>query len=217
MRPWSYSRLSSYDSCPRKYFFHYVEKRPSSRPPSPAADRGSAIHEKAEKYLKGELAIYPPELQKVAQHAMTLRAKKASSEQKLAVNANWEPCDYESPDVLMRAIIDVLYSDDKVVHIQDWKTGQAYPAHAVQMENYVAVAAAHHPDAERFHTCLIYIDQGIVTPARVVHRERVIPIRQLIDARIKNAEEDKEYPARPSVDSCRWCDFSRRHGGPCAY
>ena len=217
MRPWSYSRLSSYDSCPKKYFYHYIEKRPSSRPSSPAADRGSAIHAKAEKYLRGEIPIYPPELQKVSVHAMGLKARKASPEQKLAVNEKWEPCDYDSPDVLMRAIIDVLYPEDKAVHIQDWKTGQAYPTHAVQLENYVAVAAAHHPDAERFHTSLIYIDQGVVTPPRIVHRERVIPIRQLIDARIANAETDKEYKPKPSPQACKWCDFSRRYGGPCAF
>jgi len=217
MRPWSYSRLASYESCPRKYQYHYILKTPSSRPQSPAASRGSEIHEKAEKYLRGEILMYPPELQKVAGHAMRLKAAKALPEQKLAVNEKWEPCDYDSPDVLMRAIIDVIYTEPDVVHIQDWKTGQTYPTHAVQMENYVAVAAAHHPDAQRFHTCLIYIDQGTVTPARIVHRERIIPIRQLIDARIKNAEEDTEWKPKPSVNACRWCDFSKRHGGACDF
>jgi PD-(D/E)XK nuclease superfamily len=217
MRPWSYSRLSSYEGCPRRYHYNYVLKTPSSRPPSPAASRGTLIHEKAEKYLRGEVPMYPPELQKVSSHAMRLKAKGALPEQKLAIDDKWAPCDYDAPEVMLRAIIDVIYPEDDAVHVQDWKTGQAYPTHASQIEQYAVVAAAHYPDAKRFHTCLIYIDQGIITPPRIVHRERVIPIRQLIDARIANAEADTEYKAKPSAKGCLWCDYSKRYGGPCTY
>jgi CRISPR/Cas system-associated exonuclease Cas4 (RecB family) len=217
MRPWSHSRLSNYETCPKQYFYAYVEKRPSHRPPSPAAERGSAIHAKAEQYLLGKLHIYPPELQKVAAHAMKLKVANAGAEKKLAVTDKWEPCDYDAPEVYIRGIIDVLYTDeDGHVHVQDWKTGQQYSTHAGQLENYVAIVAAHHPEAKSYQTRLIYIDQGIVTSARLVPPERVKPIRLLLDGRIKNAEEDKQYPTRAG-QSCRYCNYSKRFGGPCAY
>ena len=217
MRPWSYSRLSTYDDCPRQYQYKYVERMEGHRPSSPAASRGSELHEKAEQYLLGTLKIYPPEFQRVSGHAMALKAKGAKSEQKLAVTDKWEPCDYEAPEVYLRGIIDVLYTDeDGTVHVQDWKTGQVYDSHPVQMDNYVAIAAAHYPDAPKYVTRLVYIDQGIVTPPKVTESVRVKPIRLMIDGRIKNAEEDTIYPTR-SGQHCKWCDYSKRYGGPCGF
>ena len=216
MRPWSYSRLSTYEDCPKSYWYSYVEKVPGFRPPSPAANRGSGIHTMAEKYLLNEVRIYPPELQKVSAHAMLLKAKKAQSELKLAVTADWLPCDYRDENAYLRGIIDILYVEDKTVHVQDWKTGQIYPGHPVQMENYVAITAAHYPEATHFITRLVYIDQGIVTPPKITEVARLKPIRMLMDGRIKNAEDDTIFPVQPG-QGCKWCDYSKKYGGPCLY
>jgi len=216
MRPWSYSRLSTYEDCPKSYWYNYVENMPGFRPPSPAANRGTGIHTAAEEYLKGVRKIYPPELQKVSGHAMLLKSKKAQSELKLAVTDKWEPCDYKDPNAYLRGVIDILYPEDKHVHVQDWKTGQIYPGHPVQMENYVAIAAAHFPEATHFVTRLVYIDQGIVTPPKFTEVARLKPIRMLMDGRIKNAEDDTIFPVQPG-SGCKWCDYSKKYGGPCQY
>lgn len=218
MRPWSYSRLSTYRDCPRQYQYKYVEKMDGFRESSPAASRGSELHEKAEQYLKGELKIYPPEFQRVSAHAMSLKMKGAQPEVKIAVTAEWKPCDYNDPATYFRCIIDVIHyePEEKYLEIQDWKTGQKYDSHATQLEQYVAVAAAHYPEATEYRTRLIYIDQGLVTPPKITQPVRLKPIRLLIDGEIKNAEEDTIYPTRAG-GHCRWCDYSRRFGGPCAF
>ena len=216
MRPWSYSRLSTYEDCPKSYWYSYVEGLPGFRPPSPAANRGSDIHTAAEEYLKGVRKIYPPELQKVSAHAMLLKQKKAQSELKLAVTDKWEPCDYKDPNAYLRGIVDILYVEDKTVHVQDWKSGQVYPGHATQMENYVAITAAHFPEAETYVTRLVYIDQGIVTLPKHTAPARLKPIRMLMDGRIKNAEDDTIFPVQPG-QACKWCNYSKKYGGPCQY
>ena len=216
MRPWSYSRLSTYEDCPKQYWYSYVENMPGFRPQSPAASRGSAIHDLGERYLKGELKIYPPEFQKVSGHAMLLKRMGAQAELKLAVTDKWEPCDYKDPNAYLRGIIDILYPEDKHIHIQDWKTGQVYPGHPVQMENYVAIAAAHFPEATHFITRLVYIDQGIVTPPKTTEVHRLKPIRMLMDGRIKNAEDDTIFPTTPGA-GCKWCEYAKKYGGPCQY
>jgi len=216
MRPWSYSRLSTYTDCPAQYNYKYVERAEGHRPDSPAASRGSDLHSAAEAYLKDELKIYPPEFQRISGHCMLLKSKGAQSEAKLAVKEDWTPTEYDSADVYFRAIIDVIYVDENVLHIQDWKTGQVYPSHAVQLEKYVAVAAAHYPEATEYRTRLLYIDQGVVTPAKVTLPVRLKPIRMMIDGEIKNAESDEIYPTR-SGQHCRWCDYSKKFGGPCKF
>jgi len=215
-RPWSYSRLSTYEDCPKQYQYSYVENLPGFRPPSPASERGTKIHEQGEHYLLGKIKIYPPEFQKVSGHLMMLKAKAAIPELKMAVNEKWEAVDYKAPDAYFRGIIDVHYEteDGAVVCIEDFKTGQVYDSHPKQMETYVAICAAHYPNAKTFLTRLIYIDQGVVTPAKATNVERLKPIRMLMDGRIKNAEEDTIFPVRPG-NSCKWCDYSKRYGGPC--
>jgi len=216
MRPWSYSRLSTYEDCPKQYWYSYVENMPGFRPKSVAASRGSEIHDKAEQYLIGKLPMYPPELQKVSGHAMALKMKKPQAELKLAVDCNWAPCDYKDENAYLRGIIDILYLEGEHLHIQDWKTGQVYASHPTQMENYVAIAAAHFPEATHYITRLVYVDQGIVTPPKTTAAERLKPIRLLLDGRIKNAEDDTIFPTTPGA-GCKWCDYSKKYGGPCQY
>ena len=54
---WSHSRLSTYESCPKKAFYRYVRKHPEET--HPAAERGIKIHNLAEQYIKGELPEVP--------------------------------------------------------------------------------------------------------------------------------------------------------------
>ena len=222
MRPWSWSRLSTYDECPKEYWYHYVEGMPGFRPPSTSADRGKALHSQGENYLLGKIKIYPPEFQKVSTHLMNLKAREAMPEMKMAANDKWEAIDYEDKSAYFRGIIDVHYVDEtegpegylKTVHIEDFKTGQVYDSHPKQMEAYVSLCASEYPEANRFITRLIYIDLGVITPQKVTERERIKPIRLLLDGRIKNAEEDTIFPTRAG-SHCKWCDYSQRHGGPC--
>ncbi len=216
MRPWSYSRLTTWEECPRQYQYRYVEGRQGSRPPSAAADRGTRIHKLAEDYLNGLIHIYPPELQKVSSHAMRLKTGKASPEGKVAVRKDWTLCDYEDPEAYFRAIIDVLMREDHILHVQDWKTGQVYPDHKDQLKLYVAIASIKHPDAKEFHPAAIYIDQGHVDRHPPVTADMVKPIRLLLEGRINNAESDDKFLPTPN-SRCKWCDYSRRFGGPCEH
>jgi hypothetical protein len=49
---WSYSRLSVFEQCPKRYYYSSIEKIPT--PQHPAATRGTNIHIEAENYIKGE-------------------------------------------------------------------------------------------------------------------------------------------------------------------
>jgi hypothetical protein len=198
------------------FWYSYVENMPSFKPENPAAYRGKEIHSQGEKYLLGEVHIYPVTYQKVATHIMGLKAKHAMPEMKMAVDVTWTAVDYEAPEAYFRGIIDVHYETDDgmTIHIEDFKTGQVYPEHPKQMMDYVPLVAAQYPTAEKFVTRLIYIDQGVVTPPKVIEVERLKPIRLLLDGRIENAEADTIFPVKPG-NACKWCDYSKRYGGPC--
>ena len=57
---WSFSRYQDYKSCPAKAKYKHIDKL--KEPPSPAMERGAAIHNLCEQYVRGTLAKLPPEL-----------------------------------------------------------------------------------------------------------------------------------------------------------
>ncbi len=50
---WSYSALKVFEECPYRTYISRVKKIPE--PSSPAADRGSQIHDEAEQYVDGRI------------------------------------------------------------------------------------------------------------------------------------------------------------------
>ncbi len=218
MRPWSFSRLSTAEECLAQYKYSYLDRLLSSRPPSPAANRGKAIHSKAEDYLLGKVSIYPAELQKVASHAMKLKSLHAIPEKKYALLEDLTPTEFDDPKAFVRGILDVTYTSNegKRVHIQDWKTGQVYADHPKQLETYVALVAPFFPDAEEFETRLIYIDQGTIPEPRIVSKARASGMQIMLKERILTVEKETIFPVKPG-QHCRFCNYSKRFGGPCAH
>jgi ATP-dependent helicase/DNAse subunit B len=68
---WSYSALKTFEECPYRTYIQRVKKIPE--PPSPAADRGTAIHKLAEEFVKGEIGELPAELNKFEDEFHELR------------------------------------------------------------------------------------------------------------------------------------------------
>lgn len=68
---WSFSRYSDYKQCPLKAKLKHVDKL--KEPPNEAMARGAAIHNIAEKYIKGEGRTLPAELKQFGAEFKMLR------------------------------------------------------------------------------------------------------------------------------------------------
>ena len=53
---WSYSSLSTYESCPAKWYYGYIVGLTGE--PSPAMARGTRLHADCENYVKGDLMLF---------------------------------------------------------------------------------------------------------------------------------------------------------------
>ena len=71
VRSWSYSSLKTFESCPYRLYIQKVKK--IQEPSSPAADRGTKIHQEAEDYVRGELGELPESLKKFKSEFEVLR------------------------------------------------------------------------------------------------------------------------------------------------
>jgi hypothetical protein len=216
---WSFSRWHTYQRCPRKAKFAYIDKIPD--PGGPAMRRGSEIHDVAEAYVKGTIEkTIPDSLELFEREFVKLRATPdVEVEKEWAFTNAWEPTGWFDPPAWCRMKIDVIelttYRGKKVARIIDHKTGREREHHAKQFELY-ALGGFLMFDVETIITENWYLDQGEIVDRRFQAKEVHLLI-ELWNERTSEMLSDRFFPARGSIThDCRWCAYAKSKGGPCS-
>ena len=125
-RPWSYSMLSLYETCPKKFYHLRIAKDVKDQMGEHAA-YGDEVHRAiASNIVQGtEFPMHLAHLDKFVGKVRPLvaSAKELLVEQKLAVNQQLEPTGWFDDDVFCRAIVDLAVIGGKNALLVDWKTG----------------------------------------------------------------------------------------------
>lgn len=232
---WSYSQWATYKACPQQCFWKYVEKRPEiSRP---AADRGTLIHAAAEDFVKGKPTLHfclnegqKAEVKKdnTVELAQSweelfdrLRKRKAVPEMNIALDSQWQPTDWFSKTAWFRAKMDCGVFKAKEVYSIDYKSGNVYEDHPLQVELYALGTFLLKPKVERVTAALWYLDK---TPEAIleeeIHRDQLQDVLMLWQDRVSPMFSATSWPAKPGLH-CRFCGYSgkKKHPdgtpGPC--
>lgn len=123
-RAWSHSALSSFETCPKRYW-HLSVAKDVKEVKSEMQDWGQEVHTAMQKYFqKGtplplgmrqyESLIEP--LAKLPGHPVV--------EQKLALDVDFQPCAWFADRVWVRAVIDAAFIKGSRAILVDWKTGR---------------------------------------------------------------------------------------------
>ncbi len=127
---WSYSRLKSFEDCPKK-FYHLNIARDVKEQPSEAMTAGANDHKHLEsriregKPLPSHLASMEPVC--AAFGAARERGMELLTEQQWAFTRDFQPTDWFSKSVWVRVILDVAAVSKKNALVADWKTGRRDP------------------------------------------------------------------------------------------
>lgn len=217
---WSYSALKDFETCPAKYKYRR-EKTPTRK--NEYSQRGIEVHEGGEKYLKGEGKL-PKEFKLFSKQLKDLRDKlAASAESAVAFTRKWHLTGWWDPDVWLRIKLDVSWitedvRGDEFAHVVDFKTGKPreYPE---QERIYAAATLCRYPEPKRVDVQFWFLDHGIMMPKRPAVYSRANALRgiqQEFTLRAKRMEQAKKFEPRPG-GACKFCDYSKRKGGPCKY
>lgn len=121
---WSFSKLESYERCPKKFGAENITKT-SPFTESEASRYGKDVHKRFEdRMVKGRKL--PLDLKHHEPIMLKLDAAKGEvlGEQKLALTVDLKPTGYFDDDVWLRGVIDLTkMAEDKILVI-DWKTGK---------------------------------------------------------------------------------------------
>ena len=226
--PYSYSKISSFVSCPRKFKYNYIDKLGVFKP-SLALEKGSRVHQLLENFDKiketKELPSYkfkltPPESQgdvdKVAFDFMKSDLGKRyltecdviGDEVKFGLDAKLTPCSYYSKSAIMRGAIDKLVKIDDKLIIIDWKTGK-YPAQEYhdnsQSVMYAIWAFREYPEINEIEATYVYVEHDSEHKYIFLRKYLQNYVTSYSDKIVK-IEKEEEFPKIKHV-LCDWCDF----------
>lgn len=191
----SYSSMSTFLQCPRRYEAQYITKSHKDKP-FDATDRGNRVHAEIEAYLKGERADIPSETPRDALLDV-LRKAGAKAEVPLAVRHDGTPCDFWDTGARLRGKMDVIVNLDGVLIGIDWKTGKRRD-NSLQAAVYGFMLVAHYP-GHPIRVVFDYLSNG---------RDAAIHYTPEMGDRVLNLMDDIEtvqhFPPKPS-GLCGWC------------
>ena len=209
---WSYSSLSAFETCPKRYYLTKVSKQ-VQEPQTEATIWGNKVHKALELRLAG--TPLPDTMQQFEPIAATVvaRAKggKIGAEQKMALTKSFKPTTWFGKDVWVRGITDFTIEKGDKVFIGDWKTGKPTPESA-QLKLTAAMTFAHKPYVNTVINSFVWLKTGGITH-EVFQREDVPEIWQEFMPRIQRLEhamEENKFPARPSGLCRAWCPVGKK-------
>lgn len=182
MPAWTYSRLESFETCPRK-FYHLKVIKDVVEPPSVHADWGTRVHTALEDFVKHGVVLpegmtqWEPLALKIAR----LPGDKLP-EYQFALDRDFSPVDWGQ--AWTRGIADLLVLNGDKAAVMDYKTGKRKPSEQLQL--YAAYTFATFPEVQQVTTAFVWlkdrkIDKAALSRANAagVWRELVPRVRRL--------------------------------------
>ena len=155
---WSYSSLSLFNQCPKKYY-HLRVAKDVVEPVTEALTYGSKAHEAAEFYIRDGTPI-PPEFAYMQEILDTLKGIPGEKlcEYKMGLNNNLSPVDFSDKDVWWRGIADLVIMDGDKAYLVDYKTGKSSKyADTKQLEILSLALFKHFPNLKRIKAGLLFL------------------------------------------------------------
>lgn len=212
---WSYSALTAYEQCPKR-FYHTRISKDTPDPPGESAKWGSQVHKDLELRIANKTPL-PHHLEKLEPLCAKIEASpgKVLAETKHCLNANFRPTEYFAKDAWVRAVIDVAVINGSNAINLDWKTGKINHDSA-QLKLSAAITMAAEPEVEKVSTGFVWLkDNKIVKEAYT--RAQIPEIWQEFLPRVKRLElahEKDRWEAKPSGLCKAYCPVTKcEHNG----
>ncbi len=217
-KPLSYSGIGTYEKCPRKFKYHYIDKLEMEKGPVPPhLIRGLKLHGQIEDYLNGKLEVreMDPDLMKHMRYIDNLKHQGAIAELKFCVANDWSMQDWDAEEGLLRGIQDVVlvWDDTGYAESIDWKTGKVYAEHCDQRALYALFIFLAYPHVETVRSSSYYLDQNI-SKNNNYERNKLTSYKWVWEKKANKTRPPQPYPARKGY-WCNYCEYGKSKGGPC--
>lgn len=154
---WSYSSMSLFQQCPRKYYRLRVT-RDIVEPPQEHLLYGTAVHKAAEDYISLDKPLHPDyEFMRPQLDVLKKLPGTKYCEYEMGLTKEFEPCKFNAPNVWLRGIADLLVVNDNRARIVDYKTGKSRFADTKQLELLSLLVFKHFPYVTHVKAGLVFV------------------------------------------------------------
>ena len=206
---WSYSKLTSFEVCPRRYYEIDVLKNwPKER--SAQLDWGDDVHEAMAKALRtGEpLPLMFQIFQKWIDKINAAPGELLIEEQcRWAITRDFVPTTWFSNKVWLRCIADAVKINKDVALVVDWKTGKSRNADPVQLMLTSLMMLIQYPKLQSVRSDFVWLQEDTNT-TQVLYRNEAADQWAEIMPRVEKlqlATANEEFPPRPNRFCEKWC------------
>ena len=213
MPPWSYTALTAYENCPKRYYLTRVAKTFHDTQ-NEAAIWGNRVHIELENAVKTGKPL--PEGMEQWQHYVDKFYKlsrspknKVFTERQLAVDKNFRPVEWMAPNAWCRGIVDIgVLSGDTLVAC-DWKTGKRKPD-STQLALFAGLLFAHFPRVKKVKTVFIWLQDRKSDKSEYLVEDRAEIWNEFLPRvqRMGNAFAEDRWEPKPSGLCRGWCPCS---------
>ena len=208
---WSYSSLSLYQQCPKKYY-HLKVAKDIKEPLGEAIVFGNTIHKIAEEFVGNDVPI--PEAHKSIEPALLVLKNIPGTklcENKLGLTAELEPCAFFDKRVWWRGIADlIILQGDKALTV-DYKTGKnSKYADLKQLEVLSLAIFKHFPEVKKVKAGLMFLfaDDFIKADYLADSQEELWGPWVSDVGQLQSSVENNVWNAKPNFTCRGWCPVS---------
>lgn len=231
-KPYSYSKISTFNSCPRKFKFSYIDKIKVPQNMD-ALIKGSTIHYCLENLnlpvnnysegVKNNIKKFPEVLSivenfknsELGKKYLYNIEKKPIQEYKIGLNENMEPYKY-SKDALFYGIVDYICilkdsTDKNLLHICDFKSGK-YKEQNYQDYNqllFYAIYFFEQYKVQKIKITFIYVEHNLENEL-LLTIDNLENYKNILKNNINEIENAVEFQNNETV-LCNWCPYFLTH------
>lgn len=213
---WSYSSLTAFEQCPKRYFHTRVAKDVPD-PPGEAAQWGTEVHKQLElrvkddKQLPAALQYLEPMMSKI----LSTPHDSIAPEKQYCFNADFTPVAWFSKEAWCRSVIDLDIRKGDRALILDYKTGKR-KLDSDQLRLFAAVAMTADETLNRVTTGFLWLKDNKIDKETYT-RSDVPSIWQDFLARVARLEaafSNNKWVPKPSGLCKGWCPVGKQR---CTY
>lgn len=204
----SYSRLTSYETCAKKYHAISVAKT-VKEPESEHTTWGTDVHLAFANYMKKGTPL-PLQMKQYEKYLKAIKAYPGTFivEQKLAINAAYEPTGWFDNDVYCRIISDLTILHGSTGIMWDYKTGKP-SSDFTQLRLAAAVMFLLVPELQKIVMAFFWTKNKTITK-EIMTREEMPGVWSSLLPRIQrymDAHVAQDFPAKPGF-LCKYCPLT---------
>lgn len=203
---WSFSSLSMYESCPKKYEIIRVKKVISDIP-GKAAEEGTRIHTMIENYLMHD--TWDDELLKWKTLLQIVKDKHGQCEVGYHFKKGMARCEAKDPECWIRSYIDWIKVEGETAELIDWKTGRV--KHTKQLAFYAWLVFQAHPEVQQVKGTFHWINHNDHI-SEWFYRKDLNKLFDPLDEIIQQINISRSNDIWPeSGNGCKWCPVTKEH------